>query len=49
MTTSNEGWVVLDTSVVSILFNPTDYRYSYYGEKLEGSRLSISFQTVEER
>ncbi len=49
MTTSNEGWVVLDTSVVSILFNPTDYRYSYYGEKLEGSRLSMSFQTVEER
>ena len=49
MTTSAEEQIVLDTSVVSILFNPNDRRYSYYGERLEGFRLSISFQTVEER
>ena len=49
MTTGAEEQIVLDTSVVSVLFNPSDYRYSYYSERLEGSRLSISFQTVEER
>ena len=49
MTTSNVRMVVLDTSVVSIVFNPTDYRYEYYGDRLEGSQLTISFQTIEER
>ncbi len=49
MTSSNSGVAVLDTSVVSILFNPSDYRYDHYSERLEGFRLSISFQTVEER
>ena len=52
MTTRNEndeGQIVLDTSVVSVLFNPTDYRYAYYSEALEGFQLSISFQTIEER
>ena len=41
--------IVLDTSTVSILFNPTDFRYSYYGEIIQGCNLLISFQTVEER
>ena len=49
MTTINEEQLVLDTSVVSILFNPIDYRYSYYSEQMEGYRLTISFQTIEER
>ena len=49
MTTSHQDIVVVDTSVVSVLFNPRDYRYSYYGQRLEGYRLLISFQTVEER
>ena len=45
------GWecVVLDTSVVSILFNEADdRRYHYYQERLAGRRALISFQTVEE-
>ncbi len=49
MTSSNSGVAVLDTSVVSILFNPTDYRFNHYSERLEGFQLAISFQTIEER
>ena len=41
--------VVLDTSVVSILSRPDDFRYSYYQQRLEGLKLVISFQTLEER
>lgn len=42
-------FVVLDTSVVSILFNqPDDERYAYYQESLAGRHGLISFQTVEE-
>ena len=46
---SGSGFVVLDTSVVSILFNEAkDERYAYYQERLAGRRALISFQTVEE-
>lgn len=46
---SGSGFVVLDTSVVSILFNDAkDERYAYYQERLAGRRALISFQTVEE-
>ena len=42
-------FVVLDTSVVSILFNEADdERYAYYQERLAGRRGLISFQTLEE-
>ncbi|MYA59434.1 MAG: type II toxin-antitoxin system VapC family toxin [Chloroflexi bacterium] len=48
MTTSSEC-VVLDASVVSILFNEADdRRYHYYQERLAGRRALLSFQTVEE-
>ena len=41
--------VVLDTSVVSILFNEADdERYAAYQERLAGRRGLISFQTLEE-
>ena len=40
--------VVLDTSVVSIIHNPSDSRSSYYEERIKGYRAVISFQTVEE-
>ena len=43
------GFVVLDTSVVSILFNKADDgRFRYYQERLAAHRALISFQTVEE-
>ncbi len=46
---SSRGSVVLDTSVVSILFNKDkDERYPYYQELLAGRPCLISFQTVEE-
>lgn len=46
---SGSEFVVLDTSVVSILFNEDDdERYPYYQERLAGCRCLISFQTVEE-
>lgn len=42
-------YVVLDTSVVSILFNEADdERYASYQERLAGRRGLISFQTLEE-
>lgn len=42
-------FVVLDTSVVSILFNEADdERYPYHQERLAGRHGLISFQTVEE-
>lgn len=41
--------VVLDTSVVSILYNEADdERFAYYQERLAGRRGLISFQTLEE-
>ena len=41
--------VVLDTSVVSILFNEADdERYAAYQDRLAGHRCLISFQTLEE-
>ncbi len=41
--------VVLDTSVVSILFNEADdERFAYYQERLAVCRGLISFQTLEE-
>ena len=40
--------VVVDTSVVSILFN-NRMRSNAYAEFLEGNRAFISFQTLEER
>ena len=49
MTMNEEERVVLDTSVVSILSRPDDFRYFYYQQRLEGLKLTISFQTLEER
>ena len=47
--TSGSEFVVLDTSVVSILFNKADaVRCAYYQERLAGRRGLISFQTLEE-
>ena len=42
--------VVLDTSVVSVLFNraPDDSLYLFYRSSIEGRRRVISFQTLEE-
>ena len=46
---TDPGFVVLDTSVVSILFNEADdERYPYYQKRIAGRRALISFQTVEE-
>ena len=46
---SDSEFVVLDTSVVSILFNEDDdERYPYYQKRIAGRRCLISFQTVEE-
>jgi len=48
MATSSE-LVVLDTSVVSILYNEADdERFAVYQERLAGRRWLISFQTLEE-
>lgn len=49
--TSNElvSVVVVDTSVVSILFSQIPPQYDYYRSELEGyDELAISFQTLEE-
>ncbi len=47
--TSGSEFVVLDTSVVSILFNKPDaVRCACYQERLAGRRGLISFQTLEE-
>ena len=46
---TGSGFVVLDTSVVSILFNEADdERYAYYQQRVAGRRGLISFQTLEE-
>ncbi len=43
------GVVVVDTSVVSILFSQISPQYDYYQSELEGyDELAISFQTLEE-
>ena len=39
--------VLLDTNVVSFIFN-RDTRADYYEQRIRGSRLLISFQTLEE-
>lgn len=44
---SNRPTVVLDTNIVSYIFN-RDRRAAYYEERLLGSRYVISFQTLEE-
>ena len=49
MTMKEAEPVVLDTSVVSILSRPDDFRYFYYQQRLEGLKLVVSFQTLEER
>ena len=49
MTMNEAEQVVLDTSVVSILSYPDDFRHLYYRQRLEGLKLVISFQTLEER
>ena len=46
--TSDVQMVVVDTSVVSILFNNRD-KSDAYGEVLDGRRAFISFQTLEEK
>ena len=48
MNSTDTSIVVLDTSVVSIIYN-SDHRSSYYEERIEGRRAVISFQTLEER
>ena len=40
--------VVLDTNVVSYIFN-RDPRAHYYQERIQGQRVLISFQTLEEQ
>ena len=48
--TSWDGPVVIDTSVVSILFRGDRHpRFSFYANRLDGRRGLISFQTLEER
>ena len=49
MTMNEAERVVLDTSVVSILSHPDDFRYFYYQQRLEELKLVVSFQTLEER
>lgn len=44
---NRSNFVVVDTSVVSFIFN-NDERSGYYEAQLEGKRLFISFQTLEE-
>ena len=46
MTTSDSA-VVVDTSVFSLIFN-RDTRATFYRELLDGRRVILSFQTVEE-
>ena len=40
--------VVLDSSVVSVLFRPNDSRFPFYDSRIQGLQRLISFQTVEE-
>ena len=44
---TNPSPIVLDTSVVSLLFRRND-PVTYYRERIRGHRLIISFQTLEE-
>lgn len=44
---SGDSPVVLDTNVVSLIFNG-DWRAEYYEERIEGRRTLITFQTLEE-
>ena len=48
MTADSHEQVVLDTSVVSILFRPNDTRFPFYDRSVQGLRPFISFQTIEE-
>ena len=47
MTSPSAQTVVLDTSVVSILYNSDD-RSPYYEDRIAGLHAAISFQTLEE-
>lgn len=47
MTVSNTDLIVLDTSVVSLLFRDDDAA-QFYRKKIAGKRAAISFQTLEE-
>ena len=47
MTSTNIPTVVLDTSVVSIIYN-SDSRSEYYENQIKGRKSVISFQTLEE-
>ena len=49
MTLREPEQIVVDTSVVSILSRPEDPRHAFFREAVEGYRMSISFQTLEER
>ena len=48
MTLGEFGPVVVDTSVVSILFRQDSERFDYYQNALAGYELLVSFQTLEE-
>ena len=48
MTSGDLGPVVVDTSVVSILFRQDSEKCDYYQNAIEGYELVISFQTLEE-
>lgn len=48
MTPGEFGPVVVDTSVVSILFRQDSERFDYYQNALAGYELMVSFQTLEE-
>ena len=48
MTPGGFGPVVVDTSVVSILFRQDSEKYGYYQNALAGYELLMSFQTFEE-
>ncbi len=48
MTSVEFGPVVVDTSVVSILFRQDSERFDYYQNAIAGYELFISFQTFEE-
>ena len=47
MASPDTPMVVLDTSVVSIIYN-SDSRSPYYEDRIKGHRAVISFQTLEE-
>ena len=48
MTSGEFGPIVVDTSVVSILFRQYSERFDYYQNAIAGYELLISFQTFEE-